>query len=183
MNLDGSPGVDVDLSAGGRLGWLTPLAWSLGLLGGALILGSALLVVSGARPPGPRSARGVRPQAPGPAGPPPGLAWSASGRRPARHAGDSGRRAGPAAEPWALAGQVVPGDPALRGARAAVAGLRGAHRGGVLRDPGHRPLPAWLVRPQRRHPAVDLAGAVLRDGCDRPRPLPAVPPRAHPLPR
>src|SRR3954447_20220279 len=57
MTLDGSPGVAVDLSAGGRLGWLTPLAWSLGLLGGALILGGALLVVYGALPPGPRVPR------------------------------------------------------------------------------------------------------------------------------
>jgi len=70
MNLDGSPGVDVDLSAGGRLGWLTPLAWSLGLLGGTLILGAALLVVYGARPPGPRVPRRTGPgQPPGAVGP------------------------------------------------------------------------------------------------------------------
>ena len=54
MNIDGSRRVTVDLSAGGRLGWLTPLAWTLGLLGGALILGSALLVVYGAQAPGPQ---------------------------------------------------------------------------------------------------------------------------------
>src|SRR6478609_494811 len=64
MNLDGSPGVDVDLSAGGRLGWLTPLAWSLGLLGGTLILGAALLVVYGARPPGQRVPRRTGPGQP-----------------------------------------------------------------------------------------------------------------------
>ena len=64
MNLDGSPGIDVDLSAGGRLGWLTALAWSLGLLGGALILGGALLVVYGARPPGPRVPRRTGPGQP-----------------------------------------------------------------------------------------------------------------------
>src|SRR3954454_8665731 len=64
MNLDGSPGVDVDLSAGGRLGWLTPLAWSLGLLGSALILGGALLVVYGALPPGPRVPRQAAPGQP-----------------------------------------------------------------------------------------------------------------------
>ena len=70
MNVDGSPGVAVDLSAGGRLGWLTPLAWSLGLLGGALILGAALLVVYGARPPGPRVPRRTGPaQPPGAVGP------------------------------------------------------------------------------------------------------------------
>lgn len=70
MNLDGSPGVDVDLSASGRLGWLTPLAWSLGLLGGTLILGAALLVVYGARPPGPRVPRRTGPgQPPGAVGP------------------------------------------------------------------------------------------------------------------
>ena len=64
MNVDGSPGVDVDLSAGGRLGWLTALAWSLGLLGGALILGGALLVVCGALPPGPRVPRRAAPGQP-----------------------------------------------------------------------------------------------------------------------
>ncbi len=129
-----------------------------------------------------RAARGARRPAAGAAGPPPGRARSGSGSRPARHPGDAGRRAGPAAEPLALAGQVVPGDPALRRARGAVAGLRGAHRGGVLRDPGHRPLPARPVRPQRRHPAVELAGAVLRDGRPRHRPLPAVHPRPRRLP-
>jgi hypothetical protein len=55
---------DVDLALGGRLGWLTPLAWSLSLLGGALILGSALLVVYGARPPGPRVPRQAAPGQP-----------------------------------------------------------------------------------------------------------------------
>ncbi len=69
MNLDGSPGVAVNLSAGGRLGWLTPLAWSLGLLGGALILGAALLIVYGARPPGPRVPRKAGP------GQPPEAVW------------------------------------------------------------------------------------------------------------
>ena len=42
----------------------TPLAWSLGLLGGALILGGALLVVYGALPPGPRVPRQVAPGQP-----------------------------------------------------------------------------------------------------------------------
>jgi Domain of unknown function (DUF4389) len=64
MNVDGSPGVDVDLSAGGRLGWLTPLAWSLGLLGGALVFGGVLLLVYGARPPGPRVPRQAAPVQP-----------------------------------------------------------------------------------------------------------------------
>lgn len=64
MNLDGSPGVAVDLSAGGRLDLLAPLAWGLGLLGGAVILGGALLVGYGALPPttaGPRQAAPGRP--------------------------------------------------------------------------------------------------------------------------
>jgi hypothetical protein len=64
MNVDGSPEVTVDLSAGGRVGWLTPLAWSLSLLGGALILGGALLAVYGARAPGPRVPRQAAPGQP-----------------------------------------------------------------------------------------------------------------------
>ncbi len=54
MNADGTPGVDVDLAVAGRLGMLTPLAWGLGIAGTLLLLAGALLVVYGARPPGPR---------------------------------------------------------------------------------------------------------------------------------
>ncbi len=48
MNADGSPGVDVDLVAAGRAGFLGPLAVVLGLTGLLLVVGGALLVVYGA---------------------------------------------------------------------------------------------------------------------------------------
>jgi len=51
MNADGSPGVAADLTAGGRVTMLVPLAWSLGLAGLLFVLAGALLVVYGARAP------------------------------------------------------------------------------------------------------------------------------------
>ena len=87
------------------------------------------------------------------------------------------RVAGPVGLPLAVAGQVAAADPALRRAGLPVAGLRRRHRRRVLRDPGHRPLPAGAVRLQRRRAALDLAGALLRLRRPRHRPLPAVHPR------
>lgn len=53
MNADGSEGVTADVSAGGRLGLLVPLAWTLGLLGLALVVVGGVLIVWGASPPNP----------------------------------------------------------------------------------------------------------------------------------
>lgn len=169
MNVDGSPGVDVDLSAGGRLGWLTPLAWSLGLLGGALILGGALLVVYGALPPGPRVPHQAAPGQPSEAVRPDTPVTLVGAKDPQLNRGLWLVK-------WFLA---IPHFIVLALLWLVFVVLTVV---AFLRDPGHRPLPAWPLRPQRRHPAVDLASAVLCDGCDRYRPLPAVHPRPHRLP-
>ncbi|MFY1669879.1 DUF4389 domain-containing protein [Plantactinospora sp. WMMB334] len=63
MNVDGSPGLTVDLTAAGRVDLLVPLAWTLGVVGTLLIVGGALLVVHGARPPASRDRRPAGPDA------------------------------------------------------------------------------------------------------------------------
>ena len=84
------------------------------------------------------------------------------------------RRPGPPDEPLALAGQVVVGHPPLRRAGVPVAGLLRHERGCVLRHSLHRPLSAEHLRVQRRRPAVELAGGLLRVRRPRHRPLPPV---------
>lgn len=64
MNADGSPGVTVDLTAAGRLDLLVPLALTLGIAGALLLLGGALLIVHGARPPRSRAGLPTQPGAP-----------------------------------------------------------------------------------------------------------------------
>src|SRR5262249_7748767 len=85
-------------------------------------------------------------------------------------------------EPLAATGQVVPRHPALH--RAVLPGdrgvLRSRHR--LVRDPVHRPVPAWSVPLRRgRHPLAEPGRRVrLRP---RHRPVPAVPPERLTLPR
>lgn len=64
MNADGSEGLTADVSAGGRLELLVPIAWTLGLLGALMILMAAGLIVSGATPREPRGGA-VVPTSPG----------------------------------------------------------------------------------------------------------------------
>ncbi len=63
MNADGSPGVTADLTAAGRADLLVPLAWTLGITGMLLVVGGALLLVHGARPPTSRGGLPTQPDA------------------------------------------------------------------------------------------------------------------------
>ena len=78
-------------------------------------------------------------------------------------------------EPLAPAGQVVPGDPALRRPVLPVhrRGRRRDHR--VVRHPVHRTLPTWTLRLRRgRHPLAQPRGRLCPRA--RHRPVPALPP-------
>ena len=59
MNADGSPGVQVDVSAGAKVPYLSGIGW--GVLGGgvALFTAATVLVVLGLRGPRKRSGHGV----------------------------------------------------------------------------------------------------------------------------
>ena len=82
--------------------------------------------------------------------------------RELRIAGEGGRHARARLEPMVVAGEMVPGHTALRGAVLPVAGLRGGGHRRVLRHPVHRPVPALDVRVQRGGPPLELAGRLLQ---------------------
>src|ERR1035441_10048880 len=90
------------------------------------------------------------------------------------------RHAGPAAFPVAVAGEVGPGHSALRGPGLLVAGVRRAERGRARRHLVYPPVPASVLRLERRGAPLDLAGAVLRLRGAGHRPLPAVQPARRP---
>src|SRR2546430_17498368 len=86
------------------------------------------------------------------------------------------RRARPASVPVAVAGEVVPGHPALCRPGLPVAGIRRAERGRVLRDPVHRPVLEGDLRLQRRGAPLDLAGTgITPPGASRCAPHPRLP--------
>ena len=88
-------------------------------------------------------------------------------------------RSGPV--PVEVAGEVVPGHPAIHRARVPVAGVPDGHPRRRLLHSVHRPLPAAAVRLHQRCPAVELAGVLLRrQRWTRNRRVPTVHPRACP---
>ena len=114
MNADASRGVDLDAGVGIKLDWLLPAIIGMLAAGLVLLAGGTLLVIFGSR--GAAPAAEPLPLPP----PPPGAAPQPSRRRPAApryrssrtryvSAGDSM----PELSPLAVAGEVVPGHPAL----------------------------------------------------------------------
>ena len=186
MNVDASRGVDTNARLGIKVSWFLPAAIGLLVLGLVLLAGGTVLAILGGR--GLALGREEAPPpipAPGPA--PGGAAPAAVGVAGVGVAGPAtpaataepiypvtSPGASTHAQPLAVAGQVAPRHPALHRAVLPVDRLRRRHRHRLLRDPLHRPLPARDVRLQRRRPALELAGGLLRHERARHRPLPAL---------
>ena len=97
-----------------------------------------------------------------------------NGHQSVRLSAPTHRRALAAAEPLALAGQVVARDSALHRALLPVDRVRRRERHRLLRDPLHGPLPEGAVRVQRRRPSLVVARWLLQLQRTRHRQIPAL---------
>ena len=162
MNADASADVAADVELAGRVPVLLAVAIGMAIFGVVIAAGAAALLVWATRDEERLAAHAARPE-----------------RRVPGHPRGQPR---PGAEPLAVARQVVPGDPAPRGARLPVGGVRPSDRGGILRNPVHGPLSPVHLRLQRRRDALELASVVLRVQRTRHRPISAVHARERRLP-